>query len=100
MAPRAAPARPRPAAAGGAPWSGTTLDVSAGGALVDVPLPAGSAHRVVLRVGGTELRIGAAVARPGAGRRTALGFAGLSDAAARALALALLRSASRTGVAL
>ena len=54
----------------------------------------------MLRVGGTELRIGAAVARREPDGETALGFTGLSDAASRALALALLRSASRAGVAL
>jgi hypothetical protein len=84
------------AAEGGPPWSGTTRDVSAGGALVDVRLPAGSAHRVVLRVGGTELRIGAAVARSVDGG-TAVEFAGLSDAAARALAVQLLREAAIVG---
>ncbi len=93
------PVRGQPLA-GGPPWTATTVDVSAGGALLDVPLAPGSEHRVVLRVGGTELRIGAAVARREPDGETALGFTGLSDAASRALALALLRSASRAGVAL
>jgi hypothetical protein len=91
----ALPIRGQPAS-GGQPWSGTTRDVSAGGARVDVDLPAGSSHRIALRVGGTELRLGAAVARTLPEGGSALGFAGLSDAATRALAVQLLREGAMT----
>jgi hypothetical protein len=89
------PVRGQPAD-GGPPWTATTLDVSAGGALIDRPLPPDTAHRIVLSVGGTDLRIGAAIARPSPPGATALSFTALSDAAARALAVALLRASARS----
>jgi hypothetical protein len=90
----ALPVRGQPAD-GGAPWTATTTDVSAGGALLDRQISVQGLHRVVLAVGATDLRVGAAVARSTPDGRTALAFSALSDAAARALALTLLRAAAR-----
>lgn len=74
------------------PFTGRTLNVSAGGALVNVTLSEGMAYRTVLGLPGAELVLSAVVVRQGdAG--SVLQFTGLSDSAERALAGQLIRAA-------
>ncbi len=74
------------------PFAGRTLNVSAGGAMVDVPLQEGAAYRAVLGLPGAELVVGAVVIRRDASG-SVLQFTGLSDSAERALAGQLIRAA-------
>jgi hypothetical protein len=74
------------------PFEGRTLNISAGGAMVDVPLPAGAAYRTVLDLPGAELVISAVVVRQDTSG-SVLQFTGLSDSAERALAGQLIRAA-------
>jgi PilZ domain len=74
------------------PFKGQTLNISAGGALVDVPLAEGMAYRTVLALPGAELVLSAVVVRnDDAG--SVLQFTGLSDSAEQALAGQLIRVA-------
>ena len=74
------------------PFTGQTLNVSAGGALVDVPLTEGMAYRTVLGLPGAELVLSAVVIRNDESS-SVLQFTGLSDSAERALAGQLIRAA-------
>jgi hypothetical protein len=74
------------------PFTGRTLNISAGGAMVDVPLPEGTAYRAVLGLPGAELIVGAVVIRRDESG-SVLQFTGLSDSAERALAGQLIRAA-------
>ncbi len=74
------------------PFAGQTLNVSAGGALVDVPLSEGMAYRTRLALPGAELVLSAVVVRQ-VGTGSVLQFTGLSDSAERALAGQLIRAA-------
>src|SRR5258705_3033381 len=74
------------------PFTGQTLNISAGGALVDVPLAKGMAYRTVLVLPGAELVLSAVVVRNDDGG-SVLQFTGLSDSAERALAGQLIRAA-------
>jgi hypothetical protein len=74
------------------PFTGQTLNVSAGGALVDVPLAEGMAYRTVLGLPGAELVLSAVVVRQD-DTGSVLQFTGLSDSAERALAGQLIRAA-------
>jgi hypothetical protein len=73
-------------------WTARTLNVSAGGAFVDVSLETGTAHRATLALPGADLVVAAVVVRrDGAG--SVLQFTGLSDSAGRALSVQLIRAA-------
>ena len=74
------------------PFEGRTLNISAGGAMIDVPLPEGAAYRAVLGLPGAELVVGALVVRRDEAG-SVLQFTGLSDSAERALAGQLIRAA-------
>ena len=74
------------------PFSGQTLNISAGGALVDVALKEGTAYRTVLGLPGAELVLSAVVVRND-GVRSVLQFTGLPASAQRALAGQLIRAA-------
>jgi hypothetical protein len=74
------------------PFAGRTLNISAGGAMVDVPLQEGTAYRAVLGLPGAELVVGAVVIRRDEAA-SVLQFTGLSDSAERALAGQLIRAA-------
>ena len=74
------------------PFTGQTLNVSAGGALVDVPLNEGMAYRTVLGLPGAELVLSAIVVRIDESS-SVLQFTGLSESAERALAGQLIRAA-------
>jgi hypothetical protein len=74
------------------PFEGRTVNISAGGAMVDVPLPEGAAYRAVLGLPGAELVVGAVVVRRGESG-SVLQFTGLTDSAERALAGQLIRAA-------
>jgi hypothetical protein len=74
------------------PFSGQTLNVSAGGALVDVALQEGMAYRTVLGLPGAELVLSAVVVRNDESG-SVLQFTGLSDSAERALGAQLIRVA-------
>ncbi|MDX6376346.1 MAG: hypothetical protein QOE98_649 [Gaiellaceae bacterium] len=74
------------------PFTAQTLNISVGGALVDVPLSEGMAYRTVLGLPGAELVVSAVVVRnDDAG--SVLQFTGLSESAERALAGQLIRVA-------
>jgi hypothetical protein len=73
-------------------FTAQTLNISAGGALVDVPLRQGTAYRTMLDLPGAELVVSAVVVRnDDAG--AVLQFTGLSESAERALAGQLIRVA-------
>jgi hypothetical protein len=74
------------------PFHGRTLNISAGGALVDVPLPAGAAYRAVLDLPGAELVVSAVVVRRDEAG-SVLQFTELSESAERALSGQLIRAA-------
>lgn len=74
------------------PFTARTLNVSAGGARVDVPLTEGMAYRTALRLPGAELVLSAVVVRIDASS-SVLQFTGLSESAERALAGQLIRAA-------
>jgi len=74
------------------PFVARTLNVSAGGAMIDVPLPEGAAYRTVLHLPGAELVVSAVVVRRDESG-SVLQFTGLSDSAERALAGQLIRAA-------
>ena len=77
---------------GGDRWSGLTVNVSAGGALVDVDLDEGSLYRAAIGLPSADLVVGAIVTRHEGGG-SVLQFTGLSDGARRALGLQLIRLA-------
>ena len=74
------------------PFAARTLNISAGGAMIDVPLPEGAAYRTVLDLPGAELVVSAVVVRRDESG-SVLQFTGLSDSAERALAGQLIRAA-------
>jgi len=74
------------------PFQARTLNISAGGALVDVPLPEGAAYRAVLDLPGAELVVSAVVVRRDEAG-SVLQFTELSESAERALAGQLIRAA-------
>jgi hypothetical protein len=74
------------------PFHARTLNISAGGALVDVPLPEGAAYRAVLDLPGAELVVSAVVVRRDE-TGSVLQFTELSESAERALAGQLIRAA-------
>jgi hypothetical protein len=74
------------------PFAARTLNISAGGAMVDVPLHEGAAYRAVLGLPGAELVVGAVVIRQDESG-SVLQFTGLTDSAERALAGQLIRAA-------
>jgi hypothetical protein len=73
-------------------FEGRTLNISAGGAMVDVPLHEGAAYRAVLDLPGAELVVSAVVVRQDE-TGSVLQFTGLTDSAERALAGQLIRAA-------
>jgi hypothetical protein len=74
------------------PFEATTLNISAGGAMVDVPLRPGAAYRAVLGLPGAELVVSAVVVRQDE-TGSVLQFTGLTDSAEHALAGQLIRAA-------
>jgi PilZ domain-containing protein len=74
------------------PFAAKTLNISAGGAMVDVPLPEGAAYRAVLGLPGAELVVSAVVVRQDE-TGSVLQFTGLTDSAERALSGQLIRAA-------
>ncbi len=74
------------------PFTAQTLNVSAGGALVDATLQEGAAYRVVVALPGAELVLGAVVVRCD-GEQSVLQFTGLTASTERALSGQLIRLA-------
>ena len=74
------------------PFEARTLNISAGGAMIDVPLPRGAAYRAVLDLPGAELVVSAVVVRQD-DASSVLQFTGLSESAERALNGQLIRAA-------
>jgi PilZ domain len=71
-------------------FTARTVNVSAGGALIDTALPEGAAYRVVVALPGAELVLGAVVVRS-EDDQAVLQFTGLTESAERALAGQLIR---------
>jgi hypothetical protein len=86
--------RGEPLGFGGRPFSARTLNISAGGALVDTMLEEAAAYRAVIGLPGTELIVGAVVIRAD-DDCSALQFTGLSDPATDALEVQLIRASAR-----
>jgi PilZ domain-containing protein len=74
------------------PFAARTLNISAGGAMIDVPLPEGAAYRTVLDLPGAELVVSALVVRRDE-TGSVLQFTELTESAERALAGQLIRAA-------
>jgi hypothetical protein len=86
--------RGEPLGTGGRPFTGRTINVSAGGALVDAQLEEAAAYRAVIGLPETELILRAVVIRSD-DEGSALQFTGLSESATDALEVQLVRAAVR-----